>query len=173
MATTASGVSLRRRRAAVRRGGKLGQRSHLAATDPVPSGRAARRPAHHARVRERPPRDGRAGSGQCREARRARLPVKENGPVSLPPTETLYGEVIEAVKKLRPLWNHMASHGSWMMPRALFLLARSQARLGQVDAARHGLDALLAQWARADADVPLVAAARALRASLGPQKNPQ
>jgi eukaryotic-like serine/threonine-protein kinase len=77
-------------------------------------------------------------------------------------------EVVDAVQNLRPVWSQMGSHGGWMMPRAYFLLARSQARLGRIDDARRGLDALLAQWQHADPDLPLAAEARALRATLGP-----
>jgi eukaryotic-like serine/threonine-protein kinase len=75
-------------------------------------------------------------------------------------------EVLEAVQRFRTLWSHLGLRGGWDVPRALFLEAKSLARLGRTDAARGRLDALLAEWAAADAGEPLVAEARSLRASL-------
>ena len=81
-------------------------------------------------------------------------------------------EVIAAVDRLRTLWSHLASH-AWILPRASFLRARAQARLGRGEDARRGLDQLLAQLQRADPDVPLVAEARALRATLDGDEDPR
>jgi hypothetical protein len=74
-------------------------------------------------------------------------------------------DVLPAVRRYRTF---LASGlvQAWTSPRATFLLARAQARLGHVDDARRELERLLAQWSSADADQPLLAEARALRAKL-------
>ncbi len=53
-----------------------------------------------------------------------------------------------------------------MHPRALYFSAVAHDRLGDRERARERLDALLALWARADRDVPLLAEARALQRKL-------
>ncbi|MFO0582832.1 MAG: hypothetical protein U0229_11185 [Anaeromyxobacter sp.] len=53
-----------------------------------------------------------------------------------------------------------------LFPRTLFLLARTYERLGERDRARERADQLLTLWARADADLPLLREAKALRARL-------
>jgi tetratricopeptide (TPR) repeat protein len=55
----------------------------------------------------------------------------------------------------------------WAYPRSLLLVAESLERLGDADGARAEVDRLLALWARADADLPALERARALRARLG------
>ena len=77
-------------------------------------------------------------------------------------------EVLEAVARFRKLWNHMGSRGGWIVPRALLLEARAQARLGRVEAARASLDHLLAERSHADRGDALVAEARTVRATLVP-----
>ena len=54
----------------------------------------------------------------------------------------------------------------WAYPRSLLLVAASLERLGDRDGARAEVDRLLAIWQRADADLPALAEARALRARL-------
>jgi eukaryotic-like serine/threonine-protein kinase len=56
---------------------------------------------------------------------------------------------------------------SWAYPRSLYLLARARDRLGDRAGARQALDRLLALWTDADADLPLLSEARALRARIG------
>jgi tetratricopeptide (TPR) repeat protein len=55
----------------------------------------------------------------------------------------------------------------WAYPRSLLLAAESLERLGDREGARAEVDRLLAIWRRADADLPALAEARALRARLG------
>ncbi len=56
---------------------------------------------------------------------------------------------------------------SWAYPRSLYLLARARDRLGDRAGAREALDRLLKLWRDADAGLPLLAEARALRARVG------
>jgi predicted Zn-dependent protease len=75
-------------------------------------------------------------------------------------------EVLESVTRFRTLWNHLGSRGGWIVPRALLLEARAQARLGRAEAARASLDRFLAQRAHADPGDSIAAEARAMRAAL-------
>jgi eukaryotic-like serine/threonine-protein kinase len=56
----------------------------------------------------------------------------------------------------------------WLLARARFLMARSLDRLGRRDEARAVLDAQLARWKEADADLPLLAEMKTLHATLAP-----
>jgi eukaryotic-like serine/threonine-protein kinase len=62
-------------------------------------------------------------------------------------------------------WN--AGFGSWGYPKALYLLAHSQERLGKIADARRTVAELLRAWKDADPDLPLLAEARALDARIG------
>jgi hypothetical protein len=55
----------------------------------------------------------------------------------------------------------------WLLARARYLMGRSLDRLGRRDEARAVLDLQLGRWKDADADLPLLAEMKALRASLG------
>jgi eukaryotic-like serine/threonine-protein kinase len=73
-------------------------------------------------------------------------------------------QVIEALEQamgMKDLAPGMASW-AWFRPRMLYLLARSYEASGDRARARERLDALLALWKRADPDLPLLEAARAL-----------
>ncbi len=70
-------------------------------------------------------------------------------------------EALEALGRL-PLYLDDA----FGMPRALLLSARSLERLGRRDEALRDVDELLALWKHADADLPELAEARALRGRL-------
>jgi hypothetical protein len=75
-------------------------------------------------------------------------------------------EAVAALRRFRAVPMDGALR-SWAYPRSLFLVARSLERLGDRAGARSELAALLDLWRRADADQPLLAEARALRARLG------
>jgi len=77
------------------------------------------------------------------------------------------GEVVAAGERLRRTWAQ-GYFWSWLRGRAAFLEARARADLGQVDEARAQVEQLLENLRRADADLPLLRDARALRARLGP-----
>jgi tetratricopeptide (TPR) repeat protein len=72
-------------------------------------------------------------------------------------------DVIEAVRRLQKTWG-MGSHQAWSAPRATYLLAHAYERLGDKAHAKTTIEQLLAAWSKADADVPLLAEARALHA---------
>ncbi len=55
---------------------------------------------------------------------------------------------------------------SWAYPRSLYLLALAQERLGHRDEALANAEHLLVLWQNADADLPLLAKAKALRSRL-------
>lgn len=78
--------------------------------------------------------------------------------------------VLEAARRFHTLWAHLGNRGGWIVPAMTFLEARAMARLGHADEARSVIDRLLAETNHADADVPLVRDARALRASLSGAK---
>ncbi len=81
-------------------------------------------------------------------------------------------EAVEAARKYQGLWPWGVWSG-WAYPRSLYLLARSQERLGQTAEARAAVERLLALWSKADRDAPLLGEARALRARLlAPEKVP-
>lgn len=97
-------------------------------------------------------------------------------PAPLPPS-FLLGELaaemgddrraVEALRDYRGCWLAWSSpHEAWVYPRALYLAARSHARLGEAHEARALLDELLGWWKRADPDLPLLAESRRLRARL-------
>jgi tetratricopeptide (TPR) repeat protein len=73
--------------------------------------------------------------------------------------------VVAAVDRLLSTWHPMSSRGGGMVPSALLLRARSEARLGHRERARAALEHLLAQRAGADPGDPLLAEARALLAA--------
>ena len=77
-------------------------------------------------------------------------------------------EVASAVRRYRSLWAPGAPglRNAWAAPRAMVLLARSQARLGQRDDARSALARFFAQWSSADPGHPLLREARALEVAL-------
>ncbi len=70
--------------------------------------------------------------------------------------------VIAAVRRYQGLWPWGVWSG-WAYPRSLYLLARSQERIGRVEEARDSVERLLALWSRADRDAPLLREAKALR----------
>jgi tetratricopeptide (TPR) repeat protein len=74
--------------------------------------------------------------------------------------------VVTAVDRLLSTWHPMSSRGGGMVPRALLLRARAEARLGRGDRARVALEKLLAQRASGDPGDPLAAEARELLARL-------
>ena len=77
-------------------------------------------------------------------------------------------EVLAAVRRYQALWSPGAPglRNAWAAPRAMVLLARSQARLGQRGEARRSLDRFFAQWSAADPGHPLLREARAVEAQL-------
>jgi tetratricopeptide (TPR) repeat protein len=75
-------------------------------------------------------------------------------------------EVVAAAGRFQRMWPRGLWRG-WAWSRSLLLEARAQARLGQPDEARAGVERLLAVLHRADASLPLLAEARALRDRLG------
>jgi tetratricopeptide (TPR) repeat protein len=76
-------------------------------------------------------------------------------------------EQLECQYLPRVLWR------TWTHPRALLLLARARAALGDASGARVALARLLREWEGADPDAPLLAAARALSARLPPVRSPE
>ncbi|HET7753543.1 MAG TPA: protein kinase [Anaeromyxobacteraceae bacterium] len=94
-------------------------------------------------------------------------------PPQLPPSY-LYGELlaemgddeaaVEALQTFHSLDFPIDDFWTWAYPKSLYLLARSQERLGRVADARATIERLLALWSRADPDLPMLAAARALHA---------
>ncbi len=77
----------------------------------------------------------------------------------------LDSETLAAVERFR----NLPPRGFWRAfayPRSLFLAAQAHARLGDREAARREIDALLALWKKADPDLSLLRQARALRARL-------
>ena len=77
-----------------------------------------------------------------------------------------YREVVEAAKALRVLPSGLWR--TWGYPLTLYRAAQAQEKLGEVREAKASLDHLLRLWAGADADLPLLAEARAMRKRLGP-----
>lgn len=82
-------------------------------------------------------------------------------------------EAVEALQEFQSLYIPTQMWRSWAYPRSLYLLARSRERLGQLDEARDAVDRLLASWKDADADLPLLAAARELRARIARSPGPR
>ncbi len=77
----------------------------------------------------------------------------------------LDSETLAALERFR----NLPPRGFWRAfayPRSLFLAAQAHARLGEREAARRDIDALLTLWKRADPDLSLLRQARALRAGL-------
>jgi tetratricopeptide (TPR) repeat protein len=72
--------------------------------------------------------------------------------------------VVAGVDRLLSSWHPMSSRGGGMVPRAILLRARSQARLGHPERARAALEQLQAQRAGGDPDDPLLPEVRALLA---------
>lgn len=75
-------------------------------------------------------------------------------------------EVVAAVERFHRMWPRGIWRG-WAWSRSLLLAARAQERLGQLDAARAGVERLLGVLRRADPGLRLLAEARALRDRLG------
>jgi tetratricopeptide (TPR) repeat protein len=77
----------------------------------------------------------------------------------------LDAEVVDALQRYQglPLQGYWRS---WAWPRSLFLLARSHERLGDRDRARKEIERLLQLWSHADAGLPLLGEAQALRSRL-------
>jgi serine/threonine protein kinase/tetratricopeptide (TPR) repeat protein len=88
-------------------------------------------------------------------------------------TEGIDAEAVEALRSFQGLYP-LGHWRSWAWPRSLLLVARSLDRLGRREEARAELDRLLGLWRSADAGLPSLAEARALRAQLdtggGPAK---
>jgi tetratricopeptide (TPR) repeat protein len=79
------------------------------------------------------------------------------------------GEDERAVDVLRRYRNYYFVHlhcAAWDRPKSSFLLARSLDRLGRRDEARAVLDEQLTAWKDADPDIPMLVAAKELRARL-------
>ncbi|HVO18911.1 MAG TPA: protein kinase [Anaeromyxobacter sp.] len=75
-------------------------------------------------------------------------------------------DVVAAAEGLRQL-PLMGDWRCWAYPRALLAAAQASERLGERARARAYLDRLLLMWQRADADLPYLKEARALRRRLG------
>lgn len=148
----------------------LGDLDHAAALSPnLPAG-SPRVAAYQAVVRWR--------RGDLAGAIEALRPVAAQTPLSIDPAIPfplfLLGDALaeagrdaEAVDALRRLVAMPLHYPSWTYPRALYLLARSEERLGERDRARERIGALLRLWKDADPSQPLLADARALGARLG------
>jgi len=93
---------------------------------------------------------------------------------------TLLGETLAALQRDEEALAALEGvEGVWLMegavpldaavnvPRALLLRARASQRLGRAGEARRALERFMAGWARADADLPLLAEARALAGRIG------
>jgi len=79
-------------------------------------------------------------------------------------------ELLERVRAMKRISFHRAwSYAHWTYPRTLHSLAACYERLGDLEKARDRNDELLRLWRRADADLPLLAEARALRGRIEPQ----
>ncbi len=76
------------------------------------------------------------------------------------------GAAVAAVDRLLSTWHPMSARGGGMVPRAILLRARCQARQGHPARARTALERLLSQRAGGDPGDPLAAEARALLATL-------
>ncbi len=85
-------------------------------------------------------------------------------------SEKHYGDAVDATlaAEAAPFWHHpdwIAFHASYY-PRVLLLRAKARVALGQRDAPLADLGRLLAIWVQADAGIPALEEARALRRSL-------
>jgi tetratricopeptide (TPR) repeat protein len=79
-------------------------------------------------------------------------------------------EAAAALEKARGMrWSGAAEGRSWIDPSTLFLLAGAYERLGEKQKARERIDELLKLWQRADADLPRLAEARAMKKRLAPR----
>jgi len=105
-------------------------------------------------------------------------PLADRSPLSVDPAipfpAFLLGEALseagrdrEAVPLLRRFVAMPLHYPSWTLPRALYFMARSQERLGDVAAARETVQRLLLLWKDAAPEQPLRAEARALGLRLG------
>ena len=79
--------------------------------------------------------------------------------------EGLDAEAVEALRSFQGLYP-VGYWRSWAWPRSLLLVARSLDRLGRREEARAEFDRFLSLWRSADAGLPSLAEARALRARL-------
>ena len=77
--------------------------------------------------------------------------------------EGLDAEAVEALRSFQGLFP-LGYWRSWAWPQSLLLVARSLERMGRREEARAELDRLLRLWRSADAGLPSLADARALRA---------
>jgi tetratricopeptide (TPR) repeat protein len=77
-------------------------------------------------------------------------------------------EGVEALRRFERLYVWRQMWRSWAWPRSQVRMGEALLRLGDRDASRGVLDALLLAWRDAEADAPLLAEARALRAQTGP-----
>jgi serine/threonine protein kinase len=75
-----------------------------------------------------------------------------------------HAEAAAALERLEALYLPRMLWRTWAHPRALWLLARSRAALGETAGARDALARLLGEWHDADPAAPLLAAARELQA---------
>jgi tetratricopeptide (TPR) repeat protein len=73
---------------------------------------------------------------------------------------------VEALGRAERLYLPLAMWRAWAYPRGLYLLARSNVRLGRKAEALANLDRLLGYWSEAEASQPLLSEAVALRASV-------
>jgi hypothetical protein len=79
-------------------------------------------------------------------------------------------EGAEVLERSRALpWSSVSDLRPWLEPGALLSLAEAYERLGDPARARARVDELLRAWQRADADLPRLAEARALRRRLPAQ----
>jgi ATP/maltotriose-dependent transcriptional regulator MalT len=74
---------------------------------------------------------------------------------------------LEKARSMR--WSGAVDSRPWLDPKALLLLASAYDRLGDRAKARERVDELLKLWQRADADLPHLAEARALKKKLAPR----
>jgi tetratricopeptide (TPR) repeat protein len=72
-------------------------------------------------------------------------------------------EAVEVLQRAQALYLPLAMWRSWAYPRSLFLVARSDDRMGRRPEARQAIDRLLTQWAHAEVGAPDVAAAHELK----------
>jgi tetratricopeptide (TPR) repeat protein len=75
-------------------------------------------------------------------------------------------ETIRAGERLEGLYLPRVVWRTWAHPRALLLLARARAAVGDAAGARAALERLLREWQDAEPDAPLLAAARRLSADV-------
>jgi hypothetical protein len=73
-------------------------------------------------------------------------------------------EALEGALAIR--WTRHLEKKAWLDPGLLHSLAACHERMGDLPRARARSDQMLGLWARADADLPLLAEARALQARL-------